>query len=196
MNKAQPQTLTPDYFDEVYRHNSDPWNFETSDYERAKYAATLAALPGQNYENAFEIGCSIGVLTAQLAAVCQKLLAVDVSEAALEKARQRCADLPQVRFEKMQIPEQFPHETFDLILVSEVGYYLAPDDWRAAAEKIVGQLRPRGHVVLVHWTPFVHDYPQTGGEVHQNFKKLTADQLRVVAAEEAEKYLLDVFQKL
>ena len=196
MNESQSKTLTPDYFEDVYRRNADPWNFATSDYERAKYAATLSALPRKSYENAFEAGCSIGILTAQLALLCQRLLAVDVSDLALEQAKKRCDALPQVRFEKMQIPEEFPSETFDLILVSEIGYYLAPDDWQAAVEKIVGQLRSDGNVVLVHWTPFVHDYPQTGEEVHRNFKKWTADKLRTVVAERTEKYLLDVFEKV
>ncbi len=196
MNKSQPKTLTPDYFDKVYRAHADPWNFETSEYERGKYAATLAALPRQSYENALEVGCSIGVLTEQLAPFCQKLLAVDVSDAALEKAKKRCAELPHVKFEKMQIPAHFPSETFDLILVSEVGYYLAPADWKTAVEKIIGQLRPDGSVLLVHWTPFVHDYPQTGAEVHRNFKNWTADALRTVTETKAEKYLLDVYEKV
>ena len=47
MNQNQPNTLPPEYFDHVYQANRDPWNFETSPYERAKYAATLAALPRQ-----------------------------------------------------------------------------------------------------------------------------------------------------
>ena len=69
MNKNQPNTLPPEYFDHVYQANRDPWNFETSPYEREEYAATLAALPRARYAEAFEIGCSLGVLTAQLHAL-------------------------------------------------------------------------------------------------------------------------------
>ena len=59
-----PDTSTPpEYFDRMYAESDDPWRFETSEYERRKYAATLAALPRARYENALEIGCSIGVLT-------------------------------------------------------------------------------------------------------------------------------------
>ena len=100
MNQNQPNTLPPDYFDHVYQANRDPWNFETSPYEREKYAATLAALPRPHYAKAFEIGCSLGVLTAQLAPRCGHLLAVDVSEAALAQARARCAALPQVEIQQ------------------------------------------------------------------------------------------------
>ena len=123
MNQNQPNTLPPEYFDQVYQANRDPWNFETSPYERTKYAATLAALPRPHYAEAFEIGCSLGVLSAQLAPRCGHLLAVDVSEAALAQARARCAGLPQVEIRLLRVPEEFPSQQFDLILLSEVGYY-------------------------------------------------------------------------
>ena len=108
MNANQPNTLTPEYFRAVYEANDDPWNFEASPYEQAKYAASLAALPQVHYGRALEIGCSIGVFTAQLAARCQHLLGVDVSEIALAQARARCAALPQVALRKMTLPDEFP----------------------------------------------------------------------------------------
>ena len=39
------QSLAADFFDTLYQADPDPWRFETSDYEAAKYAATIAALP-------------------------------------------------------------------------------------------------------------------------------------------------------
>ncbi len=99
--------------------------------------ATLAALPREKYENAFEIGCSIGVLTEKLAEKCEKLLAVDVSEKAIEQAKKRCRNLSNVSFEKMHFPEEFPTDEFDLILVSEVGYYLSPVGLGKSDDKIL-----------------------------------------------------------
>ncbi len=129
-NEHAPDSLTPEYFDDVYRANADPWNFASSPYEAAKYRATLDALPRAKYANAFEAGCSIGVLTAQLAPRCERLLSIDLSDAALAQARERCATLPQVRFERRALPGDFPDADgpFDLILISEVGYYLAMPD--------------------------------------------------------------------
>ena len=80
-------SLAPEYFERLYAQSADPWDFEASPYEAAKYAATLAALPRPRYANAFELGCSIGVLTRALAPRCERLLATDVSEAALAQAR-------------------------------------------------------------------------------------------------------------
>ncbi|RSK47287.1 SAM-dependent methyltransferase [Hymenobacter rigui] len=197
-NPNQPHTLPPTYFDEVYRANEDPWNFETSAYEQEKYAATVAALPKPHYTSAFEIGCSLGVLTEQLAMHCGQLLAVDVAAAALAKARQRCAHLPQVEFQLLRVPEEFPVRQFDLIMVSEVGYYWSPEDLQMAREKILGAVRPGGHVVLVHWTPPVHDYPLTGDDVHDFFLSQVepAGLFRHLNSQRAATYRLDVLERV
>lgn len=163
------ESLSSGYFDAVYAAKSDPWNFETSDYEREKYRATLAALPSPRYRRAFEIGCSIGVLTAMLAPRCDDLLAVDVTESALAQARRRLAEMPQVRIEKMAVPATFPSERFDLIVLSEVGYYWSAADLALACSRMLQALEAGGQLLLVHWTPPVHDYPLTGDAVHDHF---------------------------
>lgn len=197
MNTNQPNTLAPGYFDDVYRANEDPWAFASSPYERAKYADTLAALDQPRYERAFEIGCSIGVLTAQLAPRCGRLLSVDVSEAALAQARQRCAGLPQVQLRRMQVPSEFPEGNFDLIMLSEVGYYWSPADLTRAADLMLAALAPGAQLLLVHWTPVVPDYPQTGDEVHEFFlqKADPAGPLRHQHGHRADKYRLDLFTR-
>ena len=197
MNENQPNTLPPAYFDHVYQANRDPWNFETSPYERMKYTATLASLPRPHYAEAFEIGCSLGVLTAQLAPRCGHLLAVDVSEAALAQARARCAGLPQVDIRLLRVPEAFPAQQFDLILLSEVGYYWSPADLARAADLLIAGLKPGGQLLLVHWTPPVHDYPLTGDDVHQFFldKTRANGPVRHLIGQRHETYRLDLLEK-
>jgi SAM-dependent methyltransferase len=160
-------SLGPDYFDAVYAWSDDPWSFETSAYEHAKYADTLAALPRPRYASALEVGCSIGVLTRMLAGRCERLQSVDVAERALERARARCADLPHVRFERRVLPDAFPFATFDLVVLSEVGYYWSPTDLRRTLDLCAEGLTPGGDLLLVHWTPPVDDYPLTGDQVHE-----------------------------
>jgi len=197
MNTNQPNTLAPGYFDDVYRASEDPWAFASSPYEREKYADTLAALNQPHYGRAFEIGCSIGVLTAQLAQRCGQLLSIDVSEAALAQARHRCANLPQVELRKMQVPNEFPDGQFDLILLSEVGYYWSPPDLARAADLMLAALPAGAQLLLVHWTPVVPDYPQTGDEVHEFFlqKAGPGGPLSHVHGHRADKYRLDLFLK-
>ena len=193
VNIVQPNTLKPDYFDDVYAANADPWGFESSSYEQAKYADTLHSLPREFYPSAFEIGCSLGVLTAHLAPRCGRLLAVDGSEAPLVRARERCQALPQVEIAQMLVPDIFPDEPFDLIMLSEVGYYWSPKDFARAQTEILAHLAPSGQLMLVHWTPPVHDYPLTGDEVHEAF--LVMEGLKPLNGHRKETYRLDVLEK-
>ena len=194
VNIAQPNTLKPTYFDDVYAANADPWGFETKPYEHAKYADTLRSLPCPHYKSVFEIGCSLGVLTAQLAPRCGRLLAVDGSDAPLARARERCQGLPQVTIAQMQVPDQFPDALFDLILVSEVGYYWSPADFIQAQAAILEHLELGGQLMLVHWTPPVHDYPLTGDEVHEAFLNLNG--FKHLGGHREETYRLDVLERV
>lgn len=171
-------SLPPGYFDERYAADPDPWNFAGSPYEQAKYAATLAALPRPFYAAALEVGCSIGVLTAALAERCDALLALDVAEAALDQARTRCRDRSGVRLLRARVPGEWPEGRFDLILLSEVVYYLDAGDVAALAERVRAGLAPGGDVVLVHWTGETH-YPLTGDEAADLFIAETRGYLAV-----------------
>lgn len=184
-------TLPASYFDERYSANADPWQFETSSYEKAKYEATLDALPRQRYARALEVGCSIGVLTTALARRCDVLVSLDLAERALAQARQRCRDLAHVRFELAQVPGQWPYGAFDLILLSEVVYYLDADDVARLVARVRGCLSQGGTVVLVHWTGQTH-YPLTGDEAAERFIEGAKSFLRIEGQSRAAEYRLDV----
>ena len=186
-------SLPPSYFDRVYQANQDPWNFETSDYEKKKYAVSLASLPREHYAAALEIGCSIGVLTAQLATRCGSLLSIDVSEQALASARERCASLAHVRFARMHFPEEAPEGSFDLIVVSEVAYYWQHGDLDRAAALLAAHQPAGGHLLLVHFTDFVPDYPLTGDEVHDAW--LARSEWRSIGSERHDHFRLDLLER-
>jgi hypothetical protein len=157
------QTLRAEYFDALYTADPDPWKFAASPYERDKYALTLDAMPKPRYRSALEVGCSIGVLTRSLASRCDTLVAIDAAQAPLLEARRRCADLPGVRFEHMFVPDQWPDGAFELILLSEIVYYLNLEDVGRLATRVLGSL-PRGcSVILVHWIGPT-DYPLSGDD--------------------------------
>jgi 2-polyprenyl-3-methyl-5-hydroxy-6-metoxy-1,4-benzoquinol methylase len=183
-------SIGPGYFEELYRENPDPWNFAISGYENAKYTESLAALPARSYTSALEVGCSIGVFTERLARRCEHLLALDVSETALAAARARCAGL-KVTFEQRQIPELWPEGSFDLIVLSEVIYYLSEPDARRVAHLAARSLRPGGAILLVHFLGET-DYPLTGDEAAEIF--LSACNLPRVAGRRRPLYRIDVAQ--
>jgi SAM-dependent methyltransferase len=160
-------TLGTDYFDQLYAASADPWEFRTRWYEARKYAISLALLPAEHYGDAFEPGCSIGVLTEQLALRCDRLLACDGSAAAVRQAAARTARWPNVQVQRLVMPGDWPAGEFDLIVLSELLYYFAGDDLPKVLDRAVASLRPDGTLLAVHWRYPVADYPRTGDEVHQ-----------------------------
>lgn len=190
-------SLSENYFDEVYRQKDDPWDLATSNYERDKYNATLAALPRDKYEHAFEIGCSIGVLTEALLQKCTKILAVDVADAPVGQAKERLAKYPQATIKKMTVPETFPKDNFDLVVMSEVGYFFSFADLKILADKIYDHLNEGGQLLLVHWTHFVADFPLTGDQVHESFlnQSGTEKHFKHLFHQHTDDYRLDLFEK-
>lgn len=150
---------TPDhYFEAMYAASLDPWGYETRWYERRKYDLTAGALPLERYRRGFEPGCSNGVLTAMLARRCDELVAMDPIPRIVAKARDRN---PGVTITCGHIPEDWPPGAFDLVVLSEVLYYLTEADVRAVCDRIAA-----AHVIAVHWRGTTN-YPLTGDRVHE-----------------------------
>lgn len=137
-------------FEALYRRQRDPWRFETSAYEAAKYARTLACLPQRRFRSAFEVGCSIGVLTRMLAERCDRLIAVDVARAALDEAAKRC-DGTAAEFVCGDVPAFWPAGAFDLVVFSEILYFLEADEIDRCAALTAASATPSGSVVLVNY---------------------------------------------
>jgi 2-polyprenyl-3-methyl-5-hydroxy-6-metoxy-1,4-benzoquinol methylase len=148
---AEQTSRGPAHFARLYEADPDPWHFRTSEYEQAKYRKTIEALGARRFVSVLEVGCSIGVLTHLLAFHCDALLAVDLIEQPLQAARRTCADQPWVQFKQMRVPDKWPDGTFDLIVLSEVLYFLSPQDIAALADRASGCLDPGGLVLLVNW---------------------------------------------
>ena len=188
------QTLRPEYFDALYTVDLDPWKFATSPYERGKYTLTLNAMPKPRYRSALEVGCSIGVLTRSLALRCDAVVAIDAARTPLVEARRRCADLPGVRFEQMFVPEQWPDGVFELILLSEVVYYLSREDVGRLAARVTRSLPAGGSVLLVHWTGPT-DYPLSGDEAATLFTERIGPGYVVDRADRYAEFRLDVLSR-
>jgi hypothetical protein len=75
----------------------------------------------------------------------------------------------------MQVPEEIPDQSFDLIVVSEVGYYWSMADLRRSRNFIIDRLAPGGHLMLVHFTVEVENYPISGDAVHEAFFERAGD---------------------
>lgn len=178
-------TLPPSYFDAMYEASPDPWGFTSRWYEQRKYALTLAALPARRYRRAVEIGCSVGILTAGLAERCDELIALDPSPAALTAAGKRVPS--NVQLVRGSVPSGWPTGPWDLVVLSEVGYYLSDSDLQVLLDLVEQDLAPGGTVLACHWRHPVADYPLTGDQVH-----LALTRWPRLSRIEEEDFLLDV----
>lgn len=180
------------YFEEMYRGQADPWDFENSMYEQRKYAVTVASLPRSRYRSAFEPGCSVGVLTEQLAPRCDRLLSSDIIPSALGRAEGRLRRRPNVCFEERSIPDQWPPGPFDLVVLSEIAYYFDRTDLGSVMACVIDSTVPRAHVVGVHWLGET-DYPLSGELTHQIIAEIPG--LVTVVHHREEQFVLDVWER-
>jgi len=161
-------------FEAKYRQSTDPWNFTGSRYERDRYELTLRSLMRSHYRRAFEPACSIGVLTAALAARCDELQAIDIAPSAVASVRERCAHLPQVTVSCADLATQCPPGPFDLIVFSELGYYFSATQLAQVVQRLSARLEAGGELIAVHWLGDSEDHLLHGDEVHATLKDVLA----------------------
>ncbi len=152
------------YFDDLYRHSADPWGLDARFYEQRKRAVMLAALTRPRFDRAFEPGCSTGALTIELARRCREVVAWDVARAAVDAARRRLDGAQNVVVGTGRIPDEWPDGRFDLVLLSEVGYYC--DDLDALVRQVDSCLSDDGVLVACHWRHPASMHSHTAGAVH------------------------------
>jgi SAM-dependent methyltransferase len=179
-------------FEARYRADPDPWRYETSSYERDKYQATLGACGPGTFDSAVELGGSIGVFSALLAPRCLRLTTVDCSPTAVGQARARLAHHVNARAIVGRIPQELPVGRVDLIVASEVLYYLTGDELDATIGWACSALKPGGRLVCVHWRPSGPERPLSAEQAHTSVAAAPI-LTKTVSASTAD-YLLDVFQ--
>jgi protein-L-isoaspartate O-methyltransferase len=185
--------LADSYFDRIYAAADDPWGFETRWYEDRKYALTLAALPRQRYERAFEPGCAFGVLSERLAPRCDALIASELVSQVAERARRRLKDFAHVQVETAAIPDFWPSGRFDLIVLSEVVYYLTEAGAHELLARLAESTAEHAHVIGVHYRG-VTDYPMTGDAAQTVLRSSAC--LKSLARYEEELFALELFERV
>jgi LmbE family N-acetylglucosaminyl deacetylase/SAM-dependent methyltransferase len=155
--------------DQLHAEKADPWGAQSSWYEERKRSLLLAALPRRSFARALEVGCSTGVLAQSLKDRADSLVAVDSSPAAMSLARDRLGDDADLRL--MAVPHDWPEGRFDLVVVSEVGYFLSPTELHGLVQRVVSCLTPDGVVVLCHWRHPVRGWPLDAAQVHDAFRR-------------------------
>lgn len=184
------------HFQQLYEQADDPWQVRQRWYEQRKRSLLLASLPAPRYRHIFEPACGNGELTAALSERADRITASDVSPAAVALTRRRITtvnarQVATVEVQCQHLPGEWPSEQFDLIVISEMAYYLPPTDLPLLLERCLRTLAPGGAVVLCHWRrPFADRLLDTDA-IHAAFNASPALH-RIVNHQEAD-FLLDVW---
>jgi hypothetical protein len=126
-----------------------------------------------------------------MATRCDAVVAADIVEEPLHAARSLCNDLPWVRFERLRIPAEWPDGRFDLIVLSEVLYFLDPSDVATVAARALAALDTDGVVLSVNWRGHGDD-PCGGDEAATIFLNQTEQALRVASRYHTASYRIDL----
>lgn len=189
MTKAE--AYQHEYFAELYRENNgDPWRYEQRWYEQRKRDITLAVLPQPLFSTGIEIGCSNGVLSFELAKRCEYLMCMDANPTAIQLANQRLAH-DHVTVVQGIVPRDLPEQQFDLIVASEVLYYLEEQILQQLIDWMNTHLSHNGCIVACHWRYDIEGFGLNGERVHQLLKQ-HLNYFHSVQLQDAD-FLLDVW---
>jgi SAM-dependent methyltransferase len=156
------QAYRRDYFETIFATRDDPWKY-TSDYERVKYEQTLGLISNEQFARGLEIGCAEGHFTGMLAPLVDHLVAADISEIALQRASERCADFHNIRYMQLDLTKDALQGSFDLIVCSETLYFVGDREaLKTVVQKIVNALNPGGYFLTAH-AHLVIDEPDKPG---------------------------------
>lgn len=182
------------YFESLYADQEDPYGVRHRWYEQRKRALVLASLPHRQFGSAYEPGCGTGELTAELAGRCEALLASDGSLKALASAHARNGGFPHVTLEHQVLPEQWPtqHSPFDLIVLSELGYFLDEPGMKTIARRCASSLSDAGVLVACDWKPDFDARVLSTDQVHA---VLASIGLRQIVLHEEDDFVLRLWAK-
>ncbi|MGJ0118669.1 class I SAM-dependent DNA methyltransferase [Williamsia sp. MIQD14] len=163
----------PSYFDRMYARSDDPWGFDDHFYEQRKRDLTVAALPRARFGSALELGSSTGALTGQLLPRVDRIHCVELHPRGVDIARRRLvADSHRVRLEVADLITWTPTETYDLVVASEVLYYLDSEPLTRALGWIGDQHAAGATVVAVDWRHPVSEHRWSGDEIHRRLTEV------------------------
>jgi SAM-dependent methyltransferase len=152
-------------FEKLYRADPDPWRTLTDPYESHKRERTLAACGAGPFASACDVGAGTGLLAAALAPRCDRLLALDGAPTAVAEAQRRLASFPHADARVATLPDGLPTGPLDLVVASEILYYLDDDAFHMVLPWLPDALADGGRVVAVHWTGSAPDLRRSADDV-------------------------------
>ncbi|MGA3140626.1 MAG: SAM-dependent methyltransferase [Xanthobacteraceae bacterium] len=154
-------------FERKFRENIDPWDYASSDFERFKRRVLIQSCGLAKYGRVLELGCANGETTRALKRISLRLLAVDGSMTAIAAAKRRLRGSTHVSFSCLSVPEAMPRGPFDLIIISELAYYLPPHRLSLLGRRISANLAYGGRAVVLNHRRMFGDAAQHPSLAHR-----------------------------
>jgi ubiquinone/menaquinone biosynthesis C-methylase UbiE len=139
---------------------ADHWDQKADDYERRLWSVVgrkglLAAIRAVEAEDepgrAGDFGCGTGLFTRHLARRAEHVVALDTSDAMLDSARHKLADLDNIQFLKAScLSTGLPTDSLDTVLMANLLQAVRERDMALAEAARV--LRPGGRLIVLAWT--------------------------------------------
>ena len=183
---------TQTYFDHIYATANDPWGYEQHWYEARKRQICLSVLLQPQYQNALEVGCSNGVFSEALGQRCSQLLCLDGHPKAVNLAQNRLKNYPHIQVRQAWVPAELPQQQFDLIVISEILYYLDLEQIQTFIAWLNTHLSATGTLLCCHWRHPIEGFTLDGNQVHQLLASLV---LQHYLSLQDPDFLVDVWTK-
>jgi 2-polyprenyl-3-methyl-5-hydroxy-6-metoxy-1,4-benzoquinol methylase len=187
--------ISPAGFEQKFLANIDPWNYTTSAFERYKRDVLLRACGCRTFGRGLELACAIGMTSRCLAQRCLRLLAVDSSLTALAEAKRRTRDSERITFRQALLPNETPRGPFDLIIASEIAYYIDQHALYQLLRKLEMALSPNGRIVFLNHTRQFDDAAQLPALAHKRLRRKLENTMHIVFHERQSRFDVVAFQK-
>lgn len=189
---VQHRSYPRDHFESLFTNKSDPWNYSGA-HQQERLKILLQQIP-QGGQLVLEAGCAEGTFTAVLAERVQRVIAVDISGAALKRAKSRCRLFSNVSFVQADLLHLPFRAVFDVIICAGVlEYFPEPPFFHEIADRVQDLLVPGGYLVLEHrWA--TGDGSRAGQVIHEHFASSPRVKCRSLLRQN--EYGISVFQRI
>ena len=141
-------------FERKYSFAPDPWEVTSHSSYYEELRRFICQSRTNRWNKALDCGCGEGHFTSQLTDLCGEVHGVDVSRTAIDRARKQYSDGFWHNTDVRNIKDlDFPAGNFDLIVCSQLLYYLAWSEASAFLTSLETLLSPDGVLCVAAYCP-------------------------------------------
>lgn len=185
------QAISLQGFEQTFAQDADPWKTWTSRYEAVKRDALAKAVGAGRHGRVLEVAAGNGSNTRMLASRALRLTATEGTASGTKLLREATEGLPNVEVVQCNLKNSLPGDRYDLIVISEVLYYLPDRAFESFAREVARTLRPGGRLVLAHHRDEFADRARPAHNVHPCFIRTTQVSMKCCFRQRARRWLTE-----